>query len=83
MSYDPTFTDALIFGLRTCSKCGRDYPACRTYFKPSYRDPAGIGCVCKTCRGEREAERYATEPEYREGKKAAFRRRYAERKGTS
>jgi hypothetical protein len=61
MTYDPTFTDALLFGWRTCSKCGREWPACRTYFKPDYRDPGGVGTVCKLCRNEREAERYAVD----------------------
>lgn len=81
LDYDAEFTDALLFGMKECSHCRRERPACTTYFT---RQPGGAlkskckSCVAESCR-ERQRSRYANDPEYRD-RVLAQRREYKARK---
>jgi hypothetical protein len=77
--------DALIFGRRTCPACGVAKPANSEHFHRDRSRPDGLTLECSDCRNgrsvgrdnteraRRQRERYATDPEYRERKRAASR----------
>lgn len=58
--YEPDAIDVgvLIFGSRTCSKCGLELGACTDYFAPSKRG-GGLVCECRRCRRALERDRSA------------------------
>jgi hypothetical protein len=48
--YDPTLTDFIIFGSRTCSICGADLPASSEYFAREQARAGGLTSDCRLCR---------------------------------
>ena len=87
--YDSTFTDVILFGTRTCPTCGVTKPRNSENFHHDADDEDGLHRECRECRVRRQREigrqdnavraarsraRYASDPEYREKKKAAAHR---------
>lgn len=49
LDYDVEFSDALLFGVKRCSVCGRERPNCGTYFPTDMTKPGGLKAGCREC----------------------------------
>ena len=47
---DVWYADAIIFGEKTCTHCGRVLPACSSYFASDKHQASGITAQCRDCR---------------------------------
>jgi len=80
------FTDTIIFGEKTCGRCGAVKPRNSEHFRSDDSSPDGMRFCCGSCdstskhaaRARESAharERYANDPEYRERRKTETRER--------
>lgn len=53
----PEEWDYLLFGVKTCSVCGRRLPSCCDFFAPSRQHHDGLVTQCRDCRNERGRKR--------------------------
>jgi len=56
--YDGREIDALLFGVKRCRYCGRDFPATSEYFGRDAHYPDGLRTSCRECTNEREREHH-------------------------
>jgi len=90
--YDEIFVDTLLFGPKHCRTCRLPKPKSSEHFDRDTTNDDGLHTECKQCRRERQLanprqdnaartaaqrERYQSDPEYREARKAAERKRRA------
>lgn len=61
LDYDAEFTDALLFGTKACSTCGRKLPKCSPYYTPDARYEDGLRSECHNCISGRQRTRSAPE----------------------
>jgi len=52
LDYDAEFTDALLFGEKVCSSCGRKRPKCSPHFAQDASKDDGLKSQCSDCRYE-------------------------------
>ena len=67
-------TDALLLGSKYCPTCHLPKPKSSDHFGRDIHQDDGLNRVCKACRSERARERYASDPEFREKRKAHSRK---------
>lgn len=88
--YDDDLTDRILFGEKLCRACRIPKPRNAEHFDRDASNDDGLHRECKPCRRERQLEnprqdnaaravsqreRYQSDPEYREARKAAERKR--------
>ena len=62
---------------KVCTKCHIEKPATVEYFSPDKKHSDGLRSECKECKNQRQNERRANDPEYREREKQQKKERYA------
>jgi hypothetical protein len=69
---DVWYADAIIFGEKTCTSCGKVFPACTSYFTKDNREADGLTHQCRACRQNDNAmaKDRARKKRYREGARA-------------
>jgi hypothetical protein len=90
LDYDELFVDTLLFGSKFCRTCRIAKPKSSEHFDRDASNDDGLHAECKPCRRERQLanprqdnearaagqrERYQSDPEYREARKAMERKR--------
>lgn len=53
----PYDVDEYIFGVLPCRICGRQLPACASYFVADRSEPTGIKNICRDCKRDSERKR--------------------------
>jgi len=84
---DPLYEDeaiaisVLLFGSRTCPRCGMELGACSDYFGVDRSRADGLCTACRSCRNAADSERYRERADLRDQKLAGQRARYRRMKG--
>ena len=74
---DELLTGRIIFGTKTCPRCGRKLPANSDYFTVDRSRDDGLTGACRRCRAAESARDYAENGEARREVKRRYARRVA------